>query len=269
MTLCQVLSGGRQRQIIIASRPFEKRHIQLMRHNRPAVMRWVVQVGCVLSLDVPLASGGCPPGFNPLWRGWVYRSASEAPLLRGMPMGSEAFLEMPGACGLRPCAWIHLKKGFVQYSSGWWVVGQIPSLRWLFFFFFFLFLSNQYLPGPCIEILQWNPSSQLLSACSLHITHFLHISRSPSYLYCFRSWASSAYSFHGTVDSNIIIFFILFENISISKRNDVWATSFLTLYQPLVLSLLPERKKGRKKKERKVNKEKYEEIKKERKKKKA
>ena len=54
--------------------------------------------------------GAVPPGFNPLRRGWVYRPAPEAPLLRGMPTGSEAFLEMPGACGLRPCAWPHPKK---------------------------------------------------------------------------------------------------------------------------------------------------------------
>ena len=69
-----------------------------------------------------------PPGFNPLRRGWVYRPAPEAPLLRGIPTGSEAFLEMPGACGLRPCAWPHPKKGLVPYSSGWWDGGQIPSI---------------------------------------------------------------------------------------------------------------------------------------------
>ena len=36
-------------------------HIQLMGHIRPGVMRWAVQVGCVLSLDIPLASGGRSP----------------------------------------------------------------------------------------------------------------------------------------------------------------------------------------------------------------
>ena len=80
------------------------------RHIRPTVMRWAVQVGCVLSLDVPLASGAVPPGFNPLRRGWVYRPAPKAPLLRGIPTGSGAFLEMPGACELRTCAWTHPKK---------------------------------------------------------------------------------------------------------------------------------------------------------------
>ena len=54
--------------------------------------------------------GAVPPDFNPLRRGWVYCLAPEAPLLKGMPTGSEAFLEMPGACGLRPCAWPHPKK---------------------------------------------------------------------------------------------------------------------------------------------------------------
>ena len=71
--------------------------------------------------------GAVPPGFNPLRRGWVYRPAPEAPILRGMPTGSEAFLEMPGVCGLRSCTWPHLKKGLVPYSSVWWDGGQIPS----------------------------------------------------------------------------------------------------------------------------------------------
>ena len=54
--------------------------------------------------------GAVPPGFNPLRRGWVCRPAPEAPILGGMPTGSQAFLEMPGACGLRLCAWLHPKK---------------------------------------------------------------------------------------------------------------------------------------------------------------
>ena len=37
-------------------------------------------------------------------------TAPEAPLFRGMLTGPDAFLEMPGACGLRPGAWTHLKK---------------------------------------------------------------------------------------------------------------------------------------------------------------
>ena len=39
------------------ARPFEKLYIQLIRHIRPAVMQWAVQAGCVLSLDIFLASG--------------------------------------------------------------------------------------------------------------------------------------------------------------------------------------------------------------------
>ena len=49
-----------------------------------------------------------------------------------------------------------------------------------------------------------------------------HFSRS-SYLYFFRSWASSVCSSYGTVNSHINILFILFENISLSGCNDVWA----------------------------------------------
>ena len=60
---------------------------------------------CVTSLDIPRASGGCPPR-----RGKVYRLAHEAPLSRGMLTGLEAFLKLPGAFRQRYCAWTHLKK---------------------------------------------------------------------------------------------------------------------------------------------------------------
>ena len=50
-----------------------------------------------------------PLGSNPPWRVWVYRLAPEAPLFKRMLTGSEAFLEPPGASGLRPCARTHLK----------------------------------------------------------------------------------------------------------------------------------------------------------------
>ena len=52
---------------------------------------------------------------------------------------------------------------------------------------------------------------------------FMHVSRGSSYLNFFRSWASFTCSSHGTVNSHIFIFFILFENINISGSNDVWA----------------------------------------------
>ena len=53
--------------------------------------------------------GAVPPGFNPLWRGWVYRPAPEAPLFRGMPTGSEAFLELPLVLGFGPATGPTLK----------------------------------------------------------------------------------------------------------------------------------------------------------------
>ena len=56
-----------------------------------------------------------------------------------------------------------------------------------------------------------------------HPFFFLHFCKSSSYLYFFRSWASSACSSHWAINSCINIFFILFENISISGRNDIWA----------------------------------------------
>ena len=57
---------------------------------------------------------------------------------------------------------------------------------------------------------------------------FCHIPRSSSYLNFFRSWVTSSRSSHGTVNSHIIIFFILFENINISGRIDVviWSVNF-------------------------------------------
>ena len=57
---------------------------------------WFVRV-CSTTGYISLASGGGrPPGFNSLWRGWVYRPMPEAPLFkRGMPTGPDAFLELP------------------------------------------------------------------------------------------------------------------------------------------------------------------------------
>ena len=45
------------------------------------------------------SQGAFPPGFYLPREGWVYRPAPEAPLIRGMPTGPEAFLEPAG------CAW--------------------------------------------------------------------------------------------------------------------------------------------------------------------
>ena len=52
----------------------------------------------------------------------------EAPHFRRMLTGPEVFLGMPGASGLRPCTWTHLKKGLVPHSSGWWDGWQIPLI---------------------------------------------------------------------------------------------------------------------------------------------
>ena len=100
------------------------------------------------------------------------------------------------------------------------VVLIIASMAFLFFWF----LSNQCLPGPCIEILQWNPLEPTSIGVEFEFhPFFLHFSRSSSYLYFFRSWASSACSSDGTVNSHILIlFFVFLENISISGRNNVW-----------------------------------------------
>ena len=46
-----------------------------------------------------------------------------------MPTGPEAFLGMPDASGLRPCAQTHLKKGLVPYLPVWWDGQQIPLVR--------------------------------------------------------------------------------------------------------------------------------------------
>ena len=45
------------------------------------------------------------------------RLVPEAPLISGMPTGLKMFLAMPTACGLRPCAQTHLKKGLVPHLS--------------------------------------------------------------------------------------------------------------------------------------------------------
>ena len=69
-----------------------------------------VLVGSASSLEIPPASEVSLPSFNPLRRGWIYRLAPEACLFRGMPTGPQAFLKMPGTCGLRPRARTYLKK---------------------------------------------------------------------------------------------------------------------------------------------------------------
>ena len=54
---------------------------------------------------LPRASGGHTPGSNPTWRGRFYPQALKV-------TGLGAFFELPGVCGLRPCARAHLKWPF-------------------------------------------------------------------------------------------------------------------------------------------------------------
>ena len=48
-------------------------------------------------------------GLRGLREGWVNGPAPEAPLIRGTRRGRRHFWQMPGACGLRPCAGTHQK----------------------------------------------------------------------------------------------------------------------------------------------------------------
>ena len=74
-------------------------------------------------------------GFNPPWRGYVYRLVPEAPLFRRMPMGPEAFLEPPSVsgppkkalCHTRPVGGTYdkyrqrLADSFSQHAKGQWI----------------------------------------------------------------------------------------------------------------------------------------------------
>ena len=92
-----------------------------------------VPTGCVLvqvavSNDWhPQAPEGHSPGIIPLWRGWFY---CLVPLFRGMLMGPEAFLGLPGTCGFPSCTWTHLKSVLVIHLYTWWVHIK-NTLRWV------------------------------------------------------------------------------------------------------------------------------------------
>ena len=64
-------------------------------------------VGCVSSLDIPLASGGRPQALTPFRGCQVYRLA---PLFGGIPTGPETFWGLPDASDLLPCDRTHIKK---------------------------------------------------------------------------------------------------------------------------------------------------------------
>ena len=76
---CQVSLEFLHILIIFLFIPYKCSHSIFNEQSSPPPMQWAVRVGCVLSLDILLASGGRPPGINPLRRGWVYRPAPEAP----------------------------------------------------------------------------------------------------------------------------------------------------------------------------------------------
>ena len=86
------------------------------------------------------------------------------------------------------------------WANLYWHPACIPPIFFFFFFFFF----------------------------------FLHFSWSSSYLYFFCSWASSACSSHGTVNSHINVFFILFKSISMFGQYSL-EISILSLNQPLYI----------------------------------
>ena len=92
--------------------------------------RDAVRVECVsVPGDFLRPQGAFSPGYYSLQEGWVNHPAPEAPLIRGMPTGPWAFWENPGACGLRPCALTHRKKGLVPHLPVRWGVRQIFQSR--------------------------------------------------------------------------------------------------------------------------------------------
>ena len=60
-----------------------------------------------------------PAGSNPLRRGLVYRLAPEVTRFRVVPTGIKSFLEPPGVCGLRSCAWFKQKSACAILTRMW------------------------------------------------------------------------------------------------------------------------------------------------------
>ena len=110
-------------------------HIMGMQHScwvalRPTVLtaaRIWPSVFRQLEISSGLRDGGLRLGFNPFR--WGYCLAPDAPLIRGMPTGPKVFLTMLGACGLRPCARTHLKKGLAPHLTVRRGEQQIPHAR--------------------------------------------------------------------------------------------------------------------------------------------
>ena len=74
--------------------------------------------------------GPSPQAFTSFGRVGFSCPAPEAPLIKGNAEGAVGyFWQTPGACGLRPCARSHPKKGLVPYMPVRWGVHQIPQIN--------------------------------------------------------------------------------------------------------------------------------------------
>ena len=78
-----------------------------------------------LVTGIPLASGGRPPGFNPLRRGWVYRPASEAPRKRECRQGPRHFWDCRTCLGYGPATGPTLKTALCYTCT---LVGRMTNI---------------------------------------------------------------------------------------------------------------------------------------------
>ena len=85
--------------------------------------------------------GAVPLGFNPLRRGWVLSPGAWGAPKRGMPTGSEAFLELPAALGFGPAIGPTLKTALChirtlvgrRINNGNRINKPKGSTQWFFF----------------------------------------------------------------------------------------------------------------------------------------
>ena len=82
-----------------------------MRHVRPAVVRWAVQVGCVLWLDVPLASGGRTPRLWPSSEGLGLSPGAWGAPFKGNADGVRSIFGNAGRVWATALRLAHQKKG--------------------------------------------------------------------------------------------------------------------------------------------------------------
>ena len=74
-------------------------------------------VECGSTLDIPLASRGCPPRLHPALEGLGLSPGARGAPKKGMPTGPEAFLEQPEASRLRSCDRTNLRRPH-SYAGG-------------------------------------------------------------------------------------------------------------------------------------------------------